>query len=197
MQTHRQNKIFKSLLKSKSPGFTLIELLVVISIISLISSIILVSVSKTRAKAKDTKRRADLSQLTKALELYYEDNGHYPCTKLNPPACPGPFANPVVVWWGTCGDAQFNYNNNGAIGTSGPTGYIPDLAPKYVLKLPVDTDQKSHFCYLYQSDGIDYKVMAFNTMSEPVPVSDPNYDSVYSPATWTISFCTGNACANW
>lgn len=62
-------------------GFTLIELLVVISIISLLSSILLVAVSKTRMKARDRKRMADLSQITKALDLYYSDNGHYPITK--------------------------------------------------------------------------------------------------------------------
>jgi prepilin-type N-terminal cleavage/methylation domain-containing protein len=59
-------------------GFTLIELLVVISIISLLSSVILASLTTTRAKARDAKRLLEMRQLQLALDQYYHDNGRYP-----------------------------------------------------------------------------------------------------------------------
>ena len=60
-------------------GFTLIELLVVIAIISLLSSIVLASVNGSRAGARDVRRLADMRSIIYALELYYQDNGHFPC----------------------------------------------------------------------------------------------------------------------
>lgn len=59
-------------------GFTLIELLVVISIISLLASVVLASLNSARAKARDTRRIADLGQIRVAFEFYYDTNGSYP-----------------------------------------------------------------------------------------------------------------------
>ena len=61
-------------------GFTLIELLVVIAIIALMSSIVLVSISTAREKTRNTKRVSDMSQLQKAMEIYFSDNNTYPTT---------------------------------------------------------------------------------------------------------------------
>ncbi len=62
----------------KNKGFTLIELLVVISIIALLASVVLVSLNSTRQKARDAKRAADMNQMAKALELYFDTNKSYP-----------------------------------------------------------------------------------------------------------------------
>ena len=62
----------------KNKGFTLIELLVVIAIIGLLASVALVSLGSARAKARNAKRLADMAQLQKALELYYDNSGQYP-----------------------------------------------------------------------------------------------------------------------
>ena len=63
---------------SNKKGFTLIELLVVIAIIGILSSVVLVSLQSSRAKARDAKRIADLGSIQQALALYYDSNNGYP-----------------------------------------------------------------------------------------------------------------------
>ncbi len=67
----------------KSRGFTLIELLVVISVIGMLSSIVLASLNSARVKARDAERVQSINQLRNAIELYYNDTGHYPNTPYN------------------------------------------------------------------------------------------------------------------
>jgi prepilin-type N-terminal cleavage/methylation domain-containing protein len=59
-------------------GFTLIELLIVISIIGVLSSIVVVSTSNSRAKARDSYRISQIKEVQNALELYYSNHGVYP-----------------------------------------------------------------------------------------------------------------------
>ncbi len=59
-------------------GFTLIELLVVIAIIGILSTLAIIALSSARQKARDSKRVADMNQISKALEVYYADNNSYP-----------------------------------------------------------------------------------------------------------------------
>lgn len=63
----------------KQKGFTIIELLVVIAIIGVLAGIVIVNVGSFRDKAKIAKAKAELSQLQKAVEMYYIANGTYPC----------------------------------------------------------------------------------------------------------------------
>ena len=59
-------------------GFTLIELLIVVAIIGLLASIVLVGLGGARARGRDARRVADLSEVQNALELYYTKNNAYP-----------------------------------------------------------------------------------------------------------------------
>lgn len=61
-------------------GFTLIELLVVIVIIGIIAAMTTVALNGVRAKARDTKRIADIRNLQSALDAYKNDNNVYPLT---------------------------------------------------------------------------------------------------------------------
>lgn len=61
-----------------SAGFTLIELLVVISIIGLLTSVVLVATVRARQSAQDQVALQDITTMSKALDLYYQDNGTYP-----------------------------------------------------------------------------------------------------------------------
>lgn len=80
-------------------GFTLIELLVVIAVIGLLASVVLVSLNNARKKARDTKRIADVSQILKAEELYYAQNGSYPGWA----SCPGDtYGNATWLAYSNC-----------------------------------------------------------------------------------------------
>jgi general secretion pathway protein G len=65
-------------MKTNKSAFTLIELLVVIAIIGLLATLAVISLNNARAKSRDAKRVADVKQIQTALELYYNDKGHYP-----------------------------------------------------------------------------------------------------------------------
>ncbi len=59
-------------------GFSLIELLVVATLIIILTTIGLVSYSKTLVNSRNAKRKADLEIMRQALVLYKLDNGRYP-----------------------------------------------------------------------------------------------------------------------
>ncbi|MEX2007567.1 MAG: type II secretion system protein GspG, partial [Candidatus Levyibacteriota bacterium] len=61
-------------------GFTLIELLIVIGILSVLSvgAVTVLNPVGQFQKANDARRKSDLSQIQRSLEIYYDDNGKYP-----------------------------------------------------------------------------------------------------------------------
>lgn len=85
--------------KSNKPtGFTIVELLIVIVVIGILASITIVAYGGIQARARDSQRQSDVESITKALELYYLDNGHYP---------PGSGSTVINVSWSTTGDASW------------------------------------------------------------------------------------------
>lgn len=61
-------------------GFTLIELIVSIVIVALLSVVAMVNFSGTRAKARDSRRVADLEKIRMALEMARQLGTTYPLT---------------------------------------------------------------------------------------------------------------------
>ena len=58
-------------------GFTLIELLVVVAIIGILSSIVLVSLTKSRVSANEATVKADMKSVQIQAEKYYTNAGKY------------------------------------------------------------------------------------------------------------------------
>jgi len=60
--------------QKKKTGFTLIELLVVLAIIGMLTGIVLVSLGRARARARDVRRMSDIRQVVTAQQMYEGEN---------------------------------------------------------------------------------------------------------------------------
>jgi len=140
-------------------------------------------------QARDAQRKNDLGQLKNALEAYNVVHGSYPST-----GCAG-------CWFG---DAP----NFGGYGYEGPTGYIPNLAPGEIKKLP--QDPRGHTVgawlptgcttgdagYLYSSDGINYKLMAHCTPENYPPASENPFFDI-NRTTWAYAVWSSDTSKGW
>lgn len=95
-------------------GFTLIELLVVIAIVGLLASVVLVGLNSTRTKARDARRVSDMNQMSKAMELFFNDFSSYPTN------------NTAIGTFGTLANCG-----------PGTAGCVPYMVPKYLVAFPV------------------------------------------------------------
>jgi prepilin-type N-terminal cleavage/methylation domain-containing protein len=125
-------------MKISGKGFTIIELIVVIATIAVLASIVFSNVNKYVGKARDLKRKADITQLQKALEMHYEKYGSY----TMPENC-----DTDNTWTGC---------NNDATGDWGPGSDLRDLVTNgFIRSLPKDPINNSTYNYLYEvgNDG--------------------------------------------
>ena len=132
---HQQNP-FKS-----QRGFSLLELLVVMLIIGLLTGLGISSYVTAQKKSRDNRRKQDLSSISKALEVYYNDWGRYPGYVLVGDnaimeAC-GDTAQSACVW-GELWQGQAN--------------------TLYMTELPMDPSDG--LSYAYQNSGDGYRLFA-------------------------------------
>lgn len=161
---------------NKKSGFTLIELLVVIGLLAILTTGLVVAINPLAKlqQARDTKRLVHLRAMANAIEEYYAINRQYPVT---------------TTWWTMCAGvgAQWPGGEN-----KGVDGWIPGLTPNYLKTLPLDPTRGSNsgsipgpnglpsaanrYCYIYYSDGVNYKVALYCGVEGKVPVAgDPGY----------------------
>lgn len=170
--------------KQNQKGFTLIEIVVVMGIISILAAIITINVQSARQKSRNGKRRVDIISLQAPLEAYYDANKVYPNTNGN--------------WWGI--DVTY-----GSHDVYGPNGWIPNLAPTYISRLPSDPlDNGAHRTYVYRSDTFNYKICALQwppdlTGNDGGVFNNPKdtfYDPLRPDHCWMV--CSGEpACSSW
>ena len=150
--------------KTNGKSFTLIELLVVIAIIGLLAALIIPNLTQTRAKARDARRLADLDQLQKAMELYYNDHNHYP------------------IWESGCLEEEDNPLITGT--PSSPAFFTA----QYLARIPKDP-LPNKYCYYYKSDstGGNFKIAVYLEKDTEKAQNDggtaSNYYEVYQGPT--------------
>lgn len=143
----------------ETKGFTLVELLVVMAIISILAVIAMANFQTSQIKARDAERKANMRQISNALEAYTSDHGFYPNAedanggKIKACAdgggvCKASSASTACEWSGTLSRELCDENNTVYMTEipSDPTGK-DDFA---------DPDAQPHFCYW--SDGVSYKI---------------------------------------
>ena len=79
-------------------GFTIVELLIVIVVIAILAAISVVAYNGIQQRARDSDRKTGITNLAKALELYYIDNGQYPL---------GSGSTTINNQWSTTADASW------------------------------------------------------------------------------------------
>lgn len=130
-------------LNQNSSGFTLVELLVVMAIIGILAVISLANFRTSQIKARDAERKANLRQITNALEAYMSDYGVYPPAQNGKiKACGCGLATPNACEWTDSTNREFCDANN--------TVYMKEVAS--------DPTGAPHFCY--ESDGTYFKIYA-------------------------------------
>ncbi len=124
-------------------GFTLIELMVVIVILGILVSIGTFAFQSSQQKSRDSRRKADLDQVTRALEMYENDNGGYPVGGTT-----GVDSGKIIG----CGDTP-------KIACSWGSIFSNTTKATYMIKLP--KDPKSDVTgYYYESVGKGYRLYA-------------------------------------
>ncbi len=121
-------------------GFTLLELLIVIAILAVLATVavLVINPNDIAKKARTSQRLSDLKTIEDALRQYALDNGSYPNNGWG-------WRSECNMWGGYTQD-----------------NVIPGLVPKYLAKFPSDPGMNkvtNRSCYLYLSNGVDYKIV--------------------------------------
>ena len=67
-------------------GFTLVELLIVTIILAILASIVVPQFAATTDDAKLSALDSNLASIRSAVDLYYQQHGHYPCLLYTSPS---------------------------------------------------------------------------------------------------------------
>lgn len=148
-----EQNIYQTNKNTAERGFTLIELLAVIAIIGILSSAIFAFTLSARRSASDANEIRAIQEVTKALELYYQDYNTYDTLPLAP--------NCNSERCVDCSESDpsnfFNELQN--------KGYFTQQQIMYMFgESPSNPNKKA--CYIYSPDGQKYKFMAILYNSE-------------------------------
>lgn len=140
-----------SILNTRRKGFTLLELLVVVAIIALLSAIALVSIDYVKARARDTKRKANINELHKALQIYHTTHEKYPI--------PVPSNVNAEICINGVDDALTKILNQSNITLT------PLADPLWPNVLPEAAQEGTGHCYGYKSNSATYTLSYYYELS--------------------------------
>lgn len=136
-------------------GFTLIELILVMALVGILAVVGLGSYMQATVKAKDTRRKNDLNQYAKALEMFINDVGRYPQVDASGKIlCPN-FANGSMVQTDCLGILY------AFIGDSNPVaGSKKYEKTVYMDDIPTDPEAAKSYIYVPSAGQNDYALYA-------------------------------------
>lgn len=155
-------------MNDKRNGFTLIELMIVIVIMGVLTAIGIFAFMSSQQKGRDSRRKSDLANVAKALEMYSNDRSSYPTASSGKIAgCGTDFA--TACEWGE------KFGNTSV---------------SYMIKLPKDptyTTQK----YYYERSGSGYRLYARleNLQDADIPTTGQKRYSFDCSQTGTPMYC--------
>ncbi|MBI2327599.1 prepilin-type N-terminal cleavage/methylation domain-containing protein [Candidatus Curtissbacteria bacterium] len=123
-------------------GFTLIELLVVIAIIGILATIVVASFAGAQARGRDSRRKADLDAVKKALDMAKQD-------------CLGSAYYPVMA--GASADVRYDALE----------AHLDDADLAYIKVVPVDPSKTGANDYHYTTSGTTTANACLSTATPP------------------------------
>jgi type II secretion system protein G len=115
-------------------GLTLIELIVVIAIVGIFAAAVIAALNpfEQLKKSTDAKRKSDIAQLQRALELYYQDRGRYPTSSADYKI----YINPQTINWGSAWQPYIS-----------KLPADPNLSHTYIYYSPATANGQTYYIY--------------------------------------------------
>jgi len=131
----------------KNKGFTLMEILIVILLLGILSGLVMNTFINTLKKGRDSRRKQDLGQISRALEIYYSEHNVYPTHKAGSDTLPWELSLPH------------------------PT----DITKFYMKIIPNDPQADSGLTYYYESSGTYYRLFSCLENSDDLSYNEYDY----------------------
>ena len=149
--------------KNKQSGFTIVELLIVIVVIGILAAITIAAYNGIQDRANYTKSYNAITQINKALKLYYAENDKYPV------------ATAFIFY------------------CASPSTFLSSITTSSIPPAPcLDSSSTSYDTWAYRSDvlGVNYKLI-YNrpTMTDGVKNQIPA--ALQDPSRWSANGAWG------
>ena len=160
----------------KRAGFTLIELLIVIAIIGVLAAAVIANFNSARERARDSRRKADLTAIRQALQLYYNDFGKFPAA-----------SGGVIMGCGATGDQACNWTSGGNAGSQFSAGNPLNI---YMGLMPGDPlSPTQQYSYVLNA-SVDYRITTtLENKSDPDSSKSQRRCGINSPIAGDFTVC--------